>query len=211
MSNKGNVALLAIVVLGVVSTYLLTTLYSAASVQPFSINYKNFIVNNHHHRSALSRVIAQLQDDILASGPFIFGDLNWEISFQEMDRKEEETIVRRSSYEDGTIELSFEVLMATTIYIDFAGYINNEGEEEGYIRLYSPDGNLILARGEGEWAIDSAKWGYGDYTVIMDGSVRISYTQIVERTVNVDSHVLQVKLARGGNEVFLIEQNVSQN
>lgn len=197
MNNRGNVSLMALVVLGVVTLYLGAILGLSTSLKPFVKNYEKTIVDNHHYRSALSRVIASLQEDILASGPFSFPDLDQEVFFEEISRKEEETYISEFTEEDEETSISFEVLMDTTIYIDFYG------GESGYIHLYDPSGELIIAGSSGSWEIDSANWGYGDYTAIMSGSVTISCTQVVERLVKVDSYKLKVLLTRGKNEVTI--------
>lgn len=197
MNNKGNISLLALFVLGIISIYLSLMLYSAVNLRVFVKNHEEFIVESHHYKSALTRVISHLQEDILASGPFNFDDLGQEVFFEEISRKEEETFIREFTGEDEELTISFEVLMDTTIYIDF------HGGEFGYIYLHDPTGKLILSGSNGSWEVDSSQWKYGDYTLVMSGSVTVSYIQVVERVVKLDSYVLKVLLSRGHNKVLL--------
>ena len=194
VNERGNISLLAIVILAVVVIYISLTLHSAVSVKVSARDHEEFLVNSHNYRSAITRVISFLQEDILASGPFNYPDLEEDVSFKEISRKEEETIIEE--WTDEEIVIPFEVLMDTTIYVDL---------NDGYGYLYDPDGNLILSENYGSWAIDSSGWGHGSYTLIMNGSVTVSYTQIVERIVEVDSYVIKVILSRNQNKIILQE------
>lgn len=197
MDNKGNISVLALFILAAISIYLSLMLHSAVSIRAFTKSHEEFIIQNHHYRSALTRVISYLQKDILASGPFQFDDLGQEIALEEISREEEETYIREVTGEDEELEIPFEVLMDTTIHIYF------NGGEFGYIRLFDPSGELVFVGGDGRWEIDSSQWEYGDYTLIMSGYVTVFYTQVIERVVEADSHILKIKLSRGHNKIFL--------
>lgn len=197
MNNKGNVSLMALVVLGVISLYLSIMLYSSAGLKIFVRNHEEILVEEHHYKTALTRAISCFKKDILESGPFIFNDIEQNIDFEEISKTEEETVINKTAFEEHEV-VFFDVLMDTTINIDFYS------GEFGRIILYSPDDEVIIDSIGGSWAVSSSRWGHGEYTLmIIDGSADVYFTQVVERVIRLDSYVLRVELSRGQNEVYL--------